>query len=294
MGVESELGDDGLPWNPRNYRPLIINVALTGAVPSPSEFPSLPTTPAEIADAVQGCAEQGAQVFHIHMRDEVKRPTQDSDLFAETIQLIRRFTPEAIVCATTSSRAGGGYVDRLNPLRLDKKLLPDMASLSLGSFNFPKVISSNPPEEIISLAHEMAREGIVPELEVFEPGMVTHARVLQARGVLPERLVMNILLGNSGTSAATAQAIAPFLSQLPQGAEWALAGIGRFQAKASWLGIGLGGNVRIGMEDDPVGWAGEEWSNVAAVKATVEASTALNRPIASPSEARIRLGIMSK
>ena len=223
------------------------------------------------------------------MRDDAGAPTQDRKLFEETILLIRDTTPDVVLCVTTSSRASKTFDDRLAPLSLTGKAKPDLASLSLGSFNFPASISENSPSEIERLAQAMSNQGIVPELEVFEPGMLTTAHTLRRKGVIPEKLVVNILLGNNGTSAATAQALTPFLSQLPHASEWALAGIGRFQRKTMMLGIALGGNIRIGMEDDPVGDASGSWSNEKAAELAVSMAALAGRHLATVEDTRKRL-----
>lgn len=289
LGRMRENGSDGLAWNTLNYRPAIINVALTGAVPRKKDFPNLPVNPQEISEDAIRCARLGAQVFHLHMRDKDDNNTQDVKLFRETILRIREKVPDVVVCVTTSSRASNSLEDRLAPLNLRGDARPDLASLSLGSFNFPKKVSLNSPEEIELLASAMKERGIVPELEVFEPGMVSHSQTLQKKGLLPERIVMNILLGNSGTSAATAQALTPFLSQLSETTEWALAGIGRFQRKATMLGISLGGNVRVGMEDDPLGDSSQSWSNVKSVELAIRVCEIAQREFATHLEARTRM-----
>lgn len=284
-----ENGPDGLAWNSLNYRPAIISVALTGAVPSKKDFPNLPNTPREIAAEVIRCAHLGAQVFHLHMRDEHDNNTQDQNLFSETILRIRHEVPEVLICVTTSSRASNSWEDRLKPLMLEGDAKPDLASLSLGSFNFPRTVSLNPAEEVNLLASAMKERGIVPELEVFEPGMVDFSALLQRKDLLPATLVMNILLGNRGTSPATAQALVPFISPLSDTTEWALAGIGRFQRKAIMLGISLGANVRVGMEDDPAGDGSLSWSNLKAVELAIQACEDAKREIATPMEARHRM-----
>ena len=280
---------DQLPWNHRNYRPLIINVALTGTIPKKDDHARLPVTPEEIAEEVRRCAMLGAHVFHLHMRNSSGQPTQDRKLFEETILSIRATTPSVMLCVTTSSRASGSFRERLTPLLLSGNAIPDLASLSLGSFNFPASISENSPSEIDQLAQAMSELDIKPELEVFEPGMLGTAHTLRKRGLLTGKFVVNILLGNKGTSAATAQALTPFLSQLPQDTEWALAGIGRFQRKAMMLGIALGGNIRIGMEDDPAGDGSGSWSNEKAVELAVSMAGLAGRSLATIDEARRRL-----
>ncbi len=285
----AEVSRGQLAWNHRNYRPLIINVALTGTVPQKSDHPALPVAPQEIAEDVRRCSLLGAQVFHLHMRDASGNPTQDPKLFEETILLIRDAAPDVVLCVTTSSRASKDFRDRVAPLALTGRAKPDLASLSVGSFNFPTSISENSRSEIEQLARAMTEQGVIPELEVFEPGMLTTAHTLRAKGLIPEKFILNILLGNNGTSAATAQALAPFLGQLPDDAEWALAGIGRFQRKTMMMGIALGGNIRIGMEDDPVGDGSADWSNERSVELAVSMAALAGRPVATIDEARRRL-----
>lgn len=287
----NEIAPDGLPWNPSSYKGLVINVALTGAVPSKSKFPRLPVTPEEIARDVQNCASLGAQVFHLHMRDNTGKPTQDPRLYEETIERIRDTNPEVLLCVTTSSRASTDFEDRLTPLKLKLSRQPELASLSIGSFNFPDSISRNPLVEIKALAEYMLKVGVKPELEVFEPGMVSMALNLVRQGEIAHPMVFNILLGNNGTSSLTASSITPFLTQFDTSTEWALAGIGRFQRKAILLGVALGGNVRVGLEDDPVGDGNGTWSNMDSVSIAVQAAKLVNRPLASCEEVRTRFGI---
>lgn len=272
--------------------PLIINVALTGAVPKKSDYPSLPVNPKEIADDVNRCFAAGARIFHIHMRDKEGNPTQDSDLFEETISLIRAETPEAIVCATTSSRAGNGFQDRAAPLRLTGDAKPDFASLSMGSFNFVDSVSLNPPEQIIELLEIMNTTGIRPELEVFEPGMVNYAKTLISKGLIQGVPVFNILLGSHGSSPADVNSISSFLSSLPINSEWALAGIGRYQKQMITQAIISGGNVRLGMEDAPNVSRDNEWSNLKAVEFATSMARTFDRAIESPEGARARLGLV--
>jgi uncharacterized protein (DUF849 family) len=289
--VLAELGPDGLPFNQTNYKPLIINVALTGAVPSKDDYPNLPVKPSEIAREVSECAALGAQVFHLHMRDDLGKPTQSNLAFIQTIEEIRTRNPEVILCVTTSSRASADFEDRLTPLQLNLSRPPELASLSMGSFNFPTSISKNEPDEIDLLAKKMSNVGIKPELEVFEPGMVSRAIYLRNKGLLSDPLVLNILLGNNGTSGMSAQSLTPFLSQIDSSAEWALAGIGRFQRKAIMIAIALGGNVRVGMEDDPTGDGSGTWTNAKAVELARDAAELCGRRLASFVEVRKRFGL---
>ncbi len=277
-----------------SYRPLIINVALTGIVPAKVKYPNLPVTPEEIGKDVHTCFELGARVFHLHMRDKNDGPVQDSGLFAETIGIIREQTPEAIVCVTTSSRASVSFEDRVAPLLLAGELRPEFGSLTAGSFNFPNSVSTNSPDDIKVLLQTMKERGIRPEIEVFEPGMVDYVKKLITEGLVTAPYVFNILLGSSGASSADLLSFVNFLSRLPDQSEWALAGIGKFQLPTIVQAIVAGGNVRVGMEDSPRQMGIDSWSNAKAVAFAAETARLLGRPIESPSQARERLGVESR
>lgn len=272
-------------------KPLILNVAVTGAVPLKSRYPLLPQEPDEIVQVVAECFDLGARVFHIHMRDRHGTPTQDPGRYIETISGIRETSPEAIICATTSSRASGSFEDRIRPLLLEKPYLPDFSSLSLGSFNFPDSISRNPLSEIREILSTMNQVGVRPELEVFEPGMIEVASILRDEQLLSGKLVFNVLLGNVGSSTFNAASLGYFSSTIPQDAEWSVAGIGRYQKRAIFSGISLGLNVRLGMEDAPNVSGDRKWSNQRAVALATKVAEQFGRPIESPSGARLRLGL---
>lgn len=224
------------------------------------------------------------------MRDARGLPTQDSKLFGPTIKLIRTQTPEAIICATTSSKAGNGCKNRAAPLRLVDDAKPDLASLSLGSFNFVDSVSPNPPEQIIELLQIMNSEKIRPELEVFEPRLVNFAKTLMDKGLLEGIPVFNILFGLE-SSPADVNSVATFLAALPNNGEWALAGIRRYQKPIITEAIISGGNVRLGSEDAPHvhGWV--ERSNLIGVGFNANVAETFDPKIESPEGARSRLGL---
>ena len=209
----------------------------------------------------------------------------------ETIQGIPETTPEAIICATTSSRASGSFGDRLRPLKLEKELLPDLASLSLGSFNFPNSISTNPPSEIRDLLRAMNEVGVRPELEVFEPGMANFAKTLEKEGLLVGKKIFNVLLGNAGSSPFDLSSVGHFASIIPNDSEWAIAGIGRHQKDAIATAIAMGTNIRLGMEDAPNVSKDGQWSNRKAVEFAIFMAEALGRGIETPEAARKKLGL---
>jgi 3-keto-5-aminohexanoate cleavage enzyme len=274
-------------------KPMIISVALTGAVPSKSKYPTLPTEPREIAEAALSCGDLGASVVHLHMRDADGRQVQDEEKLLESIQLIRAGNPSLVICATSTSRGANSMEDRLTALRLPEPFLPDMVSLTLGSYNTPSGVNLNPREEIEEIASSLSAAGIAPELEIFEPGMMyTFFRMFSQQKIEKPALV-NILLGVDGASPANARELLHIADLVPEDTEWAVAGIGAFQKRTVWLGAVLGGNVRVGMEDDPRGES-DGWTNEDSVRRAVSAARAVDRQVASPAETRLRLGLAQR
>ena len=141
---------------------MIINVALTGAVPTKADNPEVPITPEEFAADAIACAKAGALMVHVHVRDEEGKPTHRRDLYERAIAPIRDAVPEVILCVTTSARVDPDLKGRTIGLDLEPPLRPDMASLTLGSFNFPRTVSYNAPEAIEALLVAMAERGSNP------------------------------------------------------------------------------------------------------------------------------------
>jgi uncharacterized protein (DUF849 family) len=270
---------------------MVINVAMTGAVPGKRDNPRVPLTPDEIAADAIACAEAGASVVHLHVRDDDGSPVHRRDLYERAMGPIRDKVPQLVVCVTTSSRVDPDPRNRMIGLDLDPELRPDMGSLTLGSFNFPKVISANPPDQIVALLEHMGEQGIRPELEVFELGMVNTLHVLRDRGLIPDPPIVNILLGSSGSAPAFIGDLGHIVERLPSNAEWAAAGIGIFQRPITLAAAAMDGNVRTGLEDNPRGHGEGEWGNVDAVSFCVAAAAIAGRAVATPEETRARFGL---
>ncbi len=279
----------------RPYEPMVITVAPTGAVPSKTDNPAVPIGPDEIvADAV-ACIDAGAAVVHVHVRDEGGRPVHRRDLYEKVMGGIREQRPDAILCVTTSSRVGAAMDDRATGLDLPGDLRPDMASLTLGSTNFPSRPNVNPPDEMVALLERMGERDIRPELEVFELGMVNTLHVLRDRGLIPDPPVVNVLLGSLGSAPAFVGDLAAFADRLPAAAEWAAAGIGMFQRPMVVAAAVMGGNVRTGLEDNPAGHAPTgTWTNADAVRFAADAAALVGRPVATIAEARRRFGLPAR
>lgn len=272
---------------------LIINLAPTGMVPTKADNHQVPVTPAEIAEDCIRCCQAGASILHIHARDEEGKPTYRAEVFRDIITRVRQRCPEAIICVTTSGRVFTSLEQRSDVLELDGEVKPDMASLTLGSHNFPHQASMNEPTMIRALAERMQERGIVPELEIFDWGMIDFAKYLIDRQVLQEPFYFNLLLGSLGTVSATPYHLAAMARSLPAGAVWAGAGIGRFQFYVNAMAIAMGGHVRVGLEDNLHFDAGKErpTNNVELVQRLVAVARAVNREIATPREAREIIGL---
>jgi 3-keto-5-aminohexanoate cleavage enzyme len=273
--------------------PLIVNVALTGMVPTKALTPHVPITVDEILEDVARCRELGAAIVHVHAREDDGTPSSDPAVFAPIIEGIRAIDPELVVCASCSGRGGRGVDARAAVLSLTGDARPDMASLTLGSLNFPREASVNAPDVIRELARRMQAAGIVPELEAFEPGMLAFAERLCQEGLVPDRPYVNILLGNLGTAPASVAMLAAFLAVMPARATWALGGIGRFQLDTAMLAVAAGGGVRIGIEDNlHLDRARTQLAtNAQLVERVVRMAEIAERPLATPRQVRDRLAL---
>jgi 3-keto-5-aminohexanoate cleavage enzyme len=275
---------------------LIVNAALTGMVPTKADNPAVPVTPDEIAEDARRCRDAGASIVHLHARDGDARPTYRGDVYRKVIEKVRDVCPDIIVCVSTSGRTWPDFEPRAEVLDLDGDAKPEMASLTLGSLNFPEQASVNQPDVIHRLAERMAERGIVPELEVFDFGMVDYAKFLIGRGILRPPFSFNLLLGSLGTLSASAFNLSALVMALPPGSTWAGAGIGRFQFWVNSMAITMGGHVRVGLEDNL--WMDvdktEPASNVALVERLVRLAEAAGREVATPDEARALIGLPAR
>ncbi len=272
--------------------PLIINVAITGMVPTKSDTPHVPITPDEcIADA-RRCYEAGAAIVHIHARQPDGSPTYKGEIFRAIADGVRSQCPGMLVCASTSGRNFKTFEQRSDSLSCK----PELATLTVGSLNFPRQASVNEPHMIEQLAAAMAERGIVPELEFFDLGMIDYARQYLARkGLIRPPFYGNILLGNRGTAAATPANLAYLVNALPEGATWSAAGIGRFQFAENTMAISMGGHVRVGLEDNI--WFDDQRTRLATnpdlVERLVRIARTVGREPATPEQARHIIGIPS-
>ncbi|HUU96212.1 MAG TPA: 3-keto-5-aminohexanoate cleavage protein [Phycisphaerae bacterium] len=270
--------------------PLIVNAALTGMVPTKDTNPAVPITPEEIAEDAWRCHEAGASIVHVHARDQHGAPTWDPGIYGDIIAAVREVASDLVVCASTSGRNWPEFDRRAAVLDCH----PDMASLTLGSLNFPQQASVNTGQMILDLLAAMTERNIRPEFEAFEVGMIDWARdYLIPKSGISAPYYFNLLLGNRGTLAANPRNLVAMVEALPEGSVWAVAGIGRFQLEANALGLVMGGGVRVGLEDNIYLDVGRKKlaSNPELIRRVVGIAEALGRPLSSCVDTRGRLGL---
>jgi uncharacterized protein (DUF849 family) len=257
-------------------------------VPTRAMSPHVPISVEEIVEAVHRAVELGITIAHLHAREADGTPSCRGDLYAEIITRIRRFAPELVICASLSGRNFPGLAQRSAPLTLQGDAKPDMGSLTLSSLNFPRQASVNAPDVIQGLASEMQRAGVLPELEVFDAGMIQYSRYLIRKGLLPTPLYFNLLLGNLSSAQLDALHLGVLLRDLPPGSHWALGGIGEAQWPASQLAMALGGGVRVGLEDNLYRDAGRTQlaTNAELLGRVHELAALAERPMLSSAEFR--------
>jgi len=276
-----------------SYQPLIINVCLTGMIPTKQSNPYIPISVEEIVKDAVKVYDVGARIVHLHARDKTGKPTYEARYYEEMIKGIRRERPELICCVSTSGRDFQEIEKRSEVLYLSGNAKPDMASLTLGSLNFATGPSINSIDTIQELAMIMKEQGIKPELEVFDIGMVNIAKYLERHNIISGKKYFNLLLGNINTASATIADLANISNALPSNSIYATAGLGSFQLPMNIASIISGGHVRVGLED-AIYYDYQQnklATNVELVKRVVRVSEELQRDIATSSQVKEILGL---
>jgi 3-keto-5-aminohexanoate cleavage enzyme len=269
---------------------VIITAAIVGAELTRAQTPHLPITPREIADEAARCREAGAAVIHLHVRNDDGSNTQSSARFAETIDAIRRAC-DCIVQPSTGGAVGMAIDERAGPLACK----PEMATLNCGSINFGDDVFVNTRPDIRKLAAKMRAAGAIPELECYEVGHVEEALALAAEGSIGRPLHFQFVLGVKGAIGAREDVIQYMRSLLPADATWGVAATGRFQQPMTELAMRLGGNARVGLEDNIYASKGVLSEGSAPLVARAAAyAKAIGRTPADPARARQILGIAGR
>ena len=270
--------------------PCIICVAITGSVSTKDHNPAVPITITEQIESTQQAFEAGASIAHCHVRDDAGKPTSDPDRFAQLKEGLEKHCPGMIVQLSTGGRSGAGR-ERGGMLPLS----PDMASLTVGSNNFPTRVYENSPDLVDWLASLMLEHDIKPEIEAFDLSHIVHATRMAADGRLKGPLYVQFVMGVKNAMPAD-EPIFDFyietLKRLAPDAQWCAAGIGPAQLTLNEWCISKGGHTRTGFEDNVRFDRGTlAPSNAALVTRAVELCEKYERPVATWQQARSILGL---
>lgn len=270
--------------------PVIIAVAITGAVPRKADNPAVPISPAEQIASTREAFEAGASLVHVHVREDDESSSSDPDKFAQVQDGVRARCPGMIIQFSTGGR-GRSQDERGKPL----SLRPDMASLATGSVNFAKQIYDNHPDLVEGMARTMVEHGIKPEIEVFDLAMLYATKALIDRGLIKPPPHVQFVLGIPNALPARLKVLEFGVSELAElmpGATWTAAGIGRHQLEVARWALAMGGHVRTGLEDnlkyDKIRLA---TSNADLVSQVAAICPEYGRHPAAPAEARQILGL---
>ena len=272
-------------------KPCIVCVAITGSVPRKSDNPAVPITVSEQVESTQEAFEAGASILHAHVRNDDETTTSDPEKFARLKEGIEKHCPGMIIQFSTGGRSGAGKTrGGMLPLR------PDMASLSVGSNNFPTRVYENPPDLVDWLAEEMRKYDVKPEIEAFDLSHILKAKEMADKGDLVGTPYIQFVMGVKNAMPVDRD-VFDFYRQtvarlFGEDAPWCAAGIGRNQVVLNEWSILAGGHVRTGLEDN-VRWDKETLapSNAALVERAANLCEKFDRPVATPDQARRILGL---
>ena len=271
-------------------KPCILCCAITGSVPTKAANPAVPISISEQVESSLAAVEAGASIIHAHVRNADETPSSDPEKFARLQEELRRHSPDVIIQFSTGGRSGAGQErGGMLPLR------PDMASLSVGSNNFPTRVYENPPDLVAWLASEMQKYEVVPEVEAFDLSHILQALRLHDEGKLFGKLYVQFVMGVKNAMPADRAVFDFYVAQMqaraPQ-AEWCAAGIGPNQLVVNEWAIAAGGHTRAGLEDNVrLDRNRPAPPNAALIARAAELCTRYERPVASPAQAREILGL---
>jgi uncharacterized protein (DUF849 family) len=290
-------------------RNVIITCAVTGSGGSVGIHPAIPVTPEEIADAAIEAARAGAAIVHIHVREpDTGKASRRPDLFREVVDRIRDNDVDVIINLTTGM--GGDLffgpdddpmsftdetdcVGQVERMRHVEELLPEICSLDCGSFNYAEgsYVYVSTPGMLRLGAERLQAIGVKPELEVFDLGHVAFARQLLAEGLLNDPPLFQVCLGIRWGAEADTRNFTAMVDKLPLGCNWAGFGVGAMEMPMVAQAVLLGGNVRVGLEDNLYLKKGVFASNAQLVERACNIVELMGCSIQTAAEARKTLGL---
>ncbi|MBC8503921.1 MAG: 3-keto-5-aminohexanoate cleavage protein [Anaerolineales bacterium] len=272
---------------------VIITAAITGSAPTKEMSPAVPYSPAEIANSAIECWQAGAAIAHIHVREpETGLASSEIELFREVVERIRDHC-DILINLTTTGFHLEGNPDDLFDIRLAPVLLkPEICSLDIGTLNFRGGVFVNPPEWGLIAAKRMREHKVKPEIEVFDTGHISQAIDMLKGELFDDPPYFQLCMGVKWGIEATVENLLLMKSKFPKNAKWSVLGVGKSQLTMITTGILLGGNIRVGLEDNLYFRKGVlAKSNAQFVENAAKLVHQLQREIASPSEAKDILGL---
>lgn len=294
-----------------NYE-VIVTCAVTGAGDTVGKHPAIPVTPKQIADAAIEAAKAGATVAHCHVRDpETGKGSRDVNLYREVVDRIRSSGTDIILNLTAGMggdlEIGGGedpmkfgknsdLVGAITRLAHVEALLPEICTLDCGTLNFgdSDYIYVSTPNQLRAGAKRIQELGVKPELEIFDTGHLWFAKQMQKEGLLDGDALFQICLGIPWGAPADTTTMKAMVDNMPEKAIWAGFGIGRMQMPMVAQAVLLGGNVRVGLEDNIWLDKGVHASNGSLTERAIEIITRLGARPLTPAEGRKKLGLKAR
>ncbi len=270
--------------------PVVVTAALTGGVHGKETSPHVPETPDEIGAAAAAAEAAGAAVVHLHARRPNGERAFSTERFQAVTDAVRERTDDVVVQHSTGG-TGVPVERRVEPLRTDPP--PEMASLDMGPLNrYDRITSENTRATVDALHAEMVDRDVKPELEVFNDGHRNEVHGLLERRELAEPVSATLVFGSGTLTRPRPRNLLTAVADLPDGALFNVLGFGRHQLPFAALAIVLGGHVRVGLEDNLYYRAGEPAESTAQlVERVADLAATLERPVATPAEAREILGL---
>jgi len=277
---------------------VVITAALTGVLATRKQCPAIPYTPKEIGEEAKRAADAGAAIVHIHARTADGAPDWQVDTFAEIFNEVRART-DAVINFSTGA-VGIPAEDRIAHIR---ELRPEMAALNMGSMNYAIYsektktfyhdhVFANPFRDIQFFIGEMKKAGVRPELECFDAGHIGNTRPLIDMGLLAPPFQFSLIMGVLGGIPGTTRHLINQVDSLPEGSHWQVIGISLNQWPLVAAAITMGGNVRVGLEDNFYVEEGKMAnSNGDVVDKAARLCRELGREVASVDEARLQLAL---
>ena len=270
---------------------LIITAAICGAEVTKEQNPAGPYTVEEIVREAKSAVDAGAAIVHLHVREDDGTPTQSHVRFQECEEAIYKVCPDVILIPSTGGAVGMSPEERLDSTNTTP--IPEMATLDCGTCNFGDEIFDNTMPTMRAFGKRMIEKGIKPEYECFEMGHLDTILTMARKGEVPGNpMQFNFVLGVPGCTPATVSNLAWMVNQIPAGSTWTVTGVGRSAFPMAAAAIAMGGNVRVGFEDNIYLSKGvKASSNGELVAKVVRIAKELGREIATSDEARAILGL---